>query len=366
MIQRNPTGLGKPQRRRVPTVRNRDHHVRIYRTLLGQPPALQTLSGAYLMALVPGNLAFLWFGVWRQSLQAMAIVRPALIAAAVANVFNAVANWALVFGNLGLPALGVRGSAIATSASRWLLFAVLLVLSWPLLGEHLRQLFSRAALRWRSFLQLLRLGVPISIQVSVEFYMFMIVALMMGNLGSEALAAHQIAVNVASLAFMVPMGIGAAAATRVGNAIGRSDRPGAERAASVSLALGGGVMVVFAACFALFPQPLARLYTDELGVVALAATFLPIAALFQVFDGTQVVAAGILRGTADTRIPATIAFFGFWLIGLPLAWWLTFRADFGPRGLWLGLTAGLATVAVLLVLRIVQRFRQPIAALVEE
>jgi MATE family multidrug resistance protein len=180
----------------------------------------------------------------------------------------------------------------------------------------------------------------------------------MGAIGERALAGHQAAINLAATSFMVPLAIGMAAATRVGNAIGRRDVDGARRAGVASILAGAGVMLGSALCFVLFPEFLARLFTDQADVIVTAAGFIPIAAIFQVFDGTQAVAFGVLRGAADTRIPAAINLVGYWVLGLPLGWLLTFRLDAGPRGLWWGLTIGLAVVALLLLLRTVWMFRQ--------
>jgi MATE family multidrug resistance protein len=329
--------------------------------LLGQQPELQELAGSYVRWLVPGVAPFLLFWVLRQFLQARSLVRPAVFAIVVANLFNVVADWALIFGHLGLPRLEVKGSAMATSSSRWVLFLALLFAAQPLLRPYWLRA-RRAAVTLRGLWQMLKIGIPVSVQVGLEFFVFTTVALMMGNLGARELAAHQIAINLASLSFMVPFGIAGAAATRVGNAIGRGDSEGARRSAAVSLIVGGGVMLIFGALFRLLPSSLARLYTNEPEVIALAALLIPIAGLFQVVDGTQVVGAGILRGAADTRFPALTAFIGFWLVGLPFGSWLTYGRGMGPQGLWWGLTAGLATVALLLVLRIRVRFRRDLAA----
>ncbi|TNF80266.1 MAG: MATE family efflux transporter [Acidobacteria bacterium] len=329
--------------------------------LLGQKPELQVLAGSYLRWLIPGIAPFLLFWVLRQFLQARSLVRPAVFAIVVANLFNVVADWALIFGHLGLPRLEVKGSAMATSSSRWVLFLALLAAAQPVLRPYWQRV-RRAAVTLRGLWQMVKIGFPVAVQVGLEFFVFTTVALMMGNLGARELAAHQIAINLASLSFMVPFGIAGAAATRVGNAIGRGDSQGARLSAAVSLFLGAGVMLLFATLFRLLPASLARLYTIESEVIALAALLIPIAALFQVVDGTQVVGAGILRGAADTRFPAVSAFVGFWLVGLPFGSWLTYGRGMGPQGLWWGLTAGLATVALLLVVRIRIRFRQDLVA----
>jgi MATE family multidrug resistance protein len=188
----------------------------------------------------------------------------------------------------------------------------------------------------------------------------------MGALGAAEFAGHQIALNLAALSFMVPLGIAGAAATRVGNAVGRLDGAAARRAALVCLLLGGAVMVVSAAAFYFLPRPLARLFTPDEEVLAVAAVLVPVAAAFQIVDGTQVVGAGVLRGAADTRFAALCALAGFWGLGLPTGIVLTFRFGLGPAGLWWGLTAGLAGTALLLVLRVRRRLQRPVAELLAE
>ncbi len=330
--------------------------------LLGQSPEIAPLALQYIDGLLPGVLPFLLFVALRQTEQAMGIVRPALLAALGANVFNVGANWVLVFGNLGVPAYGVRGSAWATSLSRWVLLGLLVWLSWGAVGR----LFRIRPWRWwrpSEHLAMLRIGLPISVQRSLEFWVFSAVGLMMGTLGALEMSSHQIALNLASISFMVPLGVGAAAATRVGNAIGRGDALAARAAAWGSLGLGAAFMVISASLFASIPATLARIYTADATVIRLASTLLPIAAAFQLSDSIQVVASGVLRGTADTRWPAMLSFIGFWVLGLPLGWWLAFRGGYGPAGLWWGLTLGLTTVAVLLLARVTVRLKQPLEQL---
>jgi multidrug resistance protein, MATE family len=327
---------------------------------LEQPPAVIEGAAAFARGIIWGIPAYLLFIVLRQTLQAMSVVRPAMVAIILGNVANIFGNYILIFGKLGFPALGVPGSAYSTSICRWVMFFYMLWACRSTLARYWHG-FDAAALSLRGHLLMLRIGVPIGLHNSVELLVFATVALLMGRMGIAELDGHQIAINLASLSFMVPLGISGAAATRVGNAIGRGDLPGARRAAAVCLVLGGGVMLLFAALFGTFPEPLARLYTNDSAVIAMAALLLPIAAVFQVFDGLQVVGAGVLRGTADTAFPAGIALVGFWVIGLPAGWYLAFEAGQGPRGLWWGLTIGLAVVAALFLLRIAIRFRSRVA-----
>lgn len=328
--------------------------------LLGQPPTVIDGAAAFARGIIWGIPAYLLFIVLRQTLQAMSVVRPAMVAIVFGNVANLAGNYLLIFGHFGFPALGVPGSAYSTSICRWAMFLYMLWASRHRLSRYWRG-FDAAALAWRGYYLLLRIGIPIGLHNSVELLVFATVALLMGRMGIAELDGHQIAINLASLSFMVPLGISGAAAARVGNAIGRQDMPGARRSAAACLLLGAGVMVLFALLFALLPGPLARLYTSDRAVIAMAVTLLPIAAVFQVLDGAQVVAAGVLRGAADTTFPAVMAILGFWGIGFPFSWYLGFRAGWGPAGLWWGFTAGLAAVMLLYGLRIWLRFRGHIA-----
>jgi MATE family multidrug resistance protein len=316
--------------------------------LLGQPAAILGDAAAYVRATLWGTPAFFLFFAFRQPLQAMHVL------------VNVLGNWILIFGHLGVPALGPAGSAYATSLSRWVMLFYLVYAARRTLARYWEG-FTAEAVSVRRHLRLLRIGLPIGALNALELGLFVGVALLMGRMGVEALGGHQIAINLASLSFMVPLGISGAAAARVGNAIGRDDMPGARRSAAACLLLGMGVMVFFALLYGLLPVQLAKLYTSDSAVIAMAATLLPIAAVFQVLDGAQVVAAGVLRGAADTTFPAVMAILGFWGIGFPFSWYLGFRAGWGPAGLWWGFTAGLAAVTLLYGLRIFLRFRGHIA-----
>lgn len=329
---------------------------------LGQQAAIVPEATRYIRGVALGNAAFFLFVVLRQTLQAMSSVRPAVVAVAVGNLVNVAANYALIHGRLGLPRLEVLGAALATSLSRWVLVLALAWAARPVLAEHWRGLRGRE-LHPARHLPMVRLGAPIALHVSLELLVFVTSGLLIGTLGVAELAAHQVALNLASLSFMVPMGIAGAAATRVGNAIGAGDMPGARRAAATAVGLGVGAMACFALVFGLASDLLAGLYTTDPGVRALAASLIAIAAVFQVFDGTQVVSIGILRGAGDTRTPALVNLFGYWVVGLPLGAWLGLRLGMGPSGLWWGLTAGLAACALLLVARVRRRFRGRIGKL---
>lgn len=330
--------------------------------LLGQPEDITPLAGAYARMCIPGNLGIFLFTVFRQSLQALHRVRPILITIVVANLANVLLNWMFIFGRLGAPELGVVGAALATTICRTLMAVLLLVLAWPLLGPHVRP-FRRASLALGPLGRLLRIGAPIGIQHQLEYGVFAIVGLLMGSLGTIQVAGHQVALNLASITFMVPLGLSAAAAVVVGHAVGRGDPAAAASASRAALVVAVGFMGTMAAAFLLLPGPLARLYTTSPEVLAVAVTLIPLAGVFQVFDGIQVTSIGLLRGLGDTRTPMLTGILGFWLIGLPVSLWLGLSRGYGPVGLWWGLVLGLVVVAVFLLLRLRHRLRLPLARL---
>jgi MATE family multidrug resistance protein len=321
-----------------------------------QPDAVVPLASAYAVVSIAGVGPFYLFIVFRQTMQAMHRMAPIVVTAIVGNVANIAFNWMLVFGHLGFPAMGAVGSSWATAASRWVMALGLLGIGWQTLRPHLRPLRTDA-IAWRPLLQMARIGAPIGLQHQLEYGVFGVVGLMMGWFGTIPMAAHQVALNLAAFTFTVPWGVSAAAVVLVGNAVGRGDAPGARQAASAALFCGVTFMGFMAITMIAVPDLLARVYTDEQAVILIAVTLIPIAGVFQVFDGTQVVSIGILRGVADTRTPLLINILGFWLVGVPVSVWLAFRTPAGPRGLWWGLVVGLVIVSALLVMRVQTRLR---------
>ncbi len=331
--------------------------------LLRQPADVITLAAGYVDAATPGIVAFFGFVVLRQTLQSMDRVRPVVIAIVAANVVNVALNWTLVFGRFGLPALGPVGTGWASTVSRWTMFLGLGALAFARLGPYLKA-DRREMLRLRPLLRMLRLGAPVGAQMQLEVGAFGAVALLMGWLGTEQMAGHQVAINLASLTFMVPLGIGQAGSVRVGQAVGRSDSAGARSAVAAALTSGVGFMSCTAVLFLTSPALLTNLYTDDPAVTAVALSLIPIAGVFQVFDGLQVVSAGVLRGVGDTTAPFIANLVSFWMLGLPVGVYLAFATGAGPRGLWWGLTVGLAGVALFLVARVRVRMRRELKRLV--
>jgi len=330
---------------------------------MGQEPALAKLGGDYLRALQWGLLPFYLYIVLRSFISALERPGWALVVAFAAVVCNAFGNWVLVFGNLGFPALGIAGSGLATTIANCLMFVGLaaVVLSERTFRRY--RLFGRF---WRSdwprFRAMLGLGLPIGGILVFEVGVFNAAAFAMGLIGAPSLAAHAIALQLAGITFMVPMGLAQAATVRVGRAFGAGDRDGVRRAGWTAFTLGVGFMSLMAILMLTVPRPLISIFIDiddpvNTTVVGLAVTFLSFAALFQVFDGGQAVAAGMLRGLHDTTVPMLFAAVGYWAVGLPLGLLLAFRAGLAGNGIWIGLSVGLAVVAVLLVIRWLRRDR---------
>ena len=325
-------------------------------TLMRQPAEVIPVAAGYVYRLIPSVWPFFVFVVFRQTLQAHHRTRPIVATIVIANLVNAFLNYSWIFGEFGFPELGVLGSAWATMVGRWLMTGLLLVLGFRHLAPYLRRFAPRVFAPvplWR----MLRLGLPIGTQMLLEWGAFGTIALLMGWLGVIQMAAHQVALNLASLAFMVPLGVSSAAAVMVGHAVGREDPDGVRRASLAALVVGAAFMSVTAVIFISIPGLLAGIYTTHPDVLRLAILLLPIAGVFQVFDGIQVVGLGLLRGLGDTRVPMVVCVVGFWCLGIPVSLWLAFGADLGAVGLWWGLAAGLGIVAVILLLRLKQQER---------
>jgi len=319
-------------------------------TLLRQEPRLVEAAGTYVRVQIPSIVFFLGFTALRQQLQGREIMRPAMWATLIANLSNALLNWVLIFGHWGFPAMGLEGAGIATAVNRVVMLAILV---WLVRAAGLLEgawvPWTRDALAPRGLLRIVALGWPVSLQMALEILAFSGSTLVAGWIGATAVAAHQVTLNFAALSFMMPLGISQAAATRVGNLLGARHPERAQRAAWIALVMGAGVMSVSAILFVLLRGQLPRVLTDEPAVVALSASIFPIAAAFQIFDGTQVVGCGILRGMGRTRPVAWFNLLAYWGLGLPVGAWLVLRRDWGLAGVWWGLCLGLAIVASALV-----------------
>ncbi|SEJ41020.1 multidrug resistance protein, MATE family [Sphingomonas sp. OV641] len=325
--------------------------------LAGQDADVARRAGHFLDIILIGLLPGVAAGIMRSS--AAALSRPgwAFAVTGLALLVSIVANWALVFGNLGAPALGLEGSAIASVIS--LTAMTIAYVGIFLFDRRLRRyrLFGRWwAAEWPRFRDIVRLGVPIMLTWTFEGALFGGAAILMGLIGVNEVAAHAVALNIAAIAFQVPFGIAQAATIRVGMAYGALDREWIARAGRVALVMGIGFMGITAGAMWAAPRLFVSAYVDVEApanaiVVRLAVQYLALAAMFQLVDGAQAVAAGVLRGLQDTRVPMLIALFGYWVVGFGTSIFLGFQAGWAGVGIWTGLAVGLLAVSILLMWR---------------
>jgi MATE family multidrug resistance protein len=335
---------------------------------IGQEPRLAHNAGEYMRALQWSLLPFLFFLVLRSFLAALERPGWALFIGLLAIPVNFAAAYALMFGSFGLPALGLIGAGLGTVISSTFMFlalALLIVLDPKLRRYHIFGRFWRSD--WPRYRTLWRLGVPIGLTLMFEVTIFNAAAMLMGRIGESELAAHAVALQIASFCFSIPLGIGQAVTVRVGRAYGAQDAEGVTRAGWTSFALGTGFMVITASLMMFAPHLLLGAFLDlsdpkNALVVDLARSFLVVAAIFQLVDGAQVVGAGMLRGLQDTRVPMIYAALGYWGVGLPLGVILAFRTPLQGVGIWIGLASGLAVVATLMLWRWLRRDRLGLVA----
>ena len=309
--------------------------------LWGFDPDVLLLVRPY-FAIVTWSLPLLLlYAAFRRYLQAVSVVRPIMVALVTANVVNAAANWVLVFGNLGAPALGVDGAGWATCISR---AYMVIVLAGAVARQGVRPWTLIAGVRLAGLRRILELGWPAATQAALEYGAFAAVTMLAGRLDPSTLAAHQIVINLAGLTYMVPLGIASAGAVRVGHAVGRRDPAGASAAGWTAIALGTGFMASAAAMFLAVPGAILGIFTTDRGVVEVGLALIVLVALFQVFDGLQGVTTGALRGLGDTRTPMLLNLAGHWIVGLPVGYLLCFAIGWGVVGLWIGISTGLILV----------------------
>jgi multidrug resistance protein, MATE family len=317
----------------------------------GLHPSVLVLAQPYVDILAWSVLPLLLYASFRRYLQGMGIVRPVMVALFTANALNAFANWVLIFGNLGAPAMGVRGAAWATVISRVGMAAFLFgVIAYRERRERPGLLETSMRIEAARMRRLVTLGFPAATQITVEVGVFAAATALAGKLAPASLAAHQIAINIAAFAFMVPLGISSAAAVRVGHAVGALNPAGASRAGWTALLFGTTFMAATAVLFFTVPHVLIGAFTRDASVLQVGIALLFVAAVFQLFDGVQAVATGALRGLGDTRTPMWWNLAGHWAIGLPFGYTLCFVLGFGVIGLWWGLSAGLMICGVALLL----------------
>lgn len=323
----------------------------------GQSPTLAAAAGQFIRPLALGLPCVLGYQVLRNYATALRVPRAPLIVMILTILFNAVGDYALIFGHFGLPRMGLAGSGLASTLSYTFSFVAMIgvvQISPTLKRYRIWRRFHRPD--WAKFVEILRLGVPTGMTTLFEGGLFMASTLLMGTFGTAAVAAHQVAINVASITFMVPLGIAQAATVRVGLAAGGGNSLAVRRAGYCALLLSTSFMSLCGLCFALFAPTIAALYiagdpADNADAILLTASFLKIAAAFQIFDGIQVTASLNLRGLKDARLPMWIAAICYWVLGFPVCIILSKCFHLGGIGVWIGLATSLCTAAIAMAVR---------------
>lgn len=332
---------------------------------LGQPAVLADLAGPYILALAPGWPFMISVLILRNFLAAIDKTRAPLVIILATTVLNAVLNYALIYGHWGAPKLELVGAGLASSAAHFFGFVALVIYirrdNAARKFDIFRNFFKPC---WARFREVLRLGGPIGVSFAFEVLLFNAAILLMGRIGIDEMAAFQVALNVASIAFMMPLGFSMAGCVHVGLAEGAKDPDGVRRAALATIATSAATIMIFAITVMLAPNWIAGLYLDpadpaNANVLGLVAVFLPITAAFMLFDGTQVAANQVLRGLKDVRIPMILTGVSYWGIGFPVAFGLGLHSPLGAVGVWWGILAGLASASVLLGGRVLMLVRKP-------
>ncbi len=339
--------------------------------LMGFSPEVTTITSGYLFAISWGVPAAFCFMVLRFFNEALGATRPALYVTLIGLAFNILGNYTLIYGRFGFPELGAVGTGWATAIVFWVMFLVMLAYTlWKPAYRRFRLLDDIRLPERRHIGEILRIGTPIGISMGMETSMFAVVALMMGAMGTTIVAAHQIAINVASITFMIPLGLSMAITVRVGQLYGKQQLWQSRIAGFTGIGICTAIMCIAALIMILFPGHIAGIYTSDPDVITMAASLLIMAAIFQISDGLQVGGSGALRGLKDTRVPMFVNLTAYWIIGIPTGYTMGIIFGWGPAGLWAGLIAGLTVAAILhniRFFRITKSFitgppRKPVAA----
>ncbi len=326
---------------------------------MDQPPEVAQLAVSYTQIISLSTIPMLVFTAYKQFIEGLSFTRPAMVVAILANLINVFCNWIFIYGNLGFEPMGLDGAGIATLGSR--IFMLISLAAFV----HKSSEFKRYNLRIFPFSgineigrEILRIGVPSGFQYFFEVGCFATAAFMVGWIGKDELASHQIALNVSSITYLACLGLSTAGTIRVGNALGAGDMSGVKKAGSIALFMGASFMIAAGLSFILLNDLIPRFYTSDAEVLLFAPKLLMIAAFFQIFDGTQAIALGNLRGITDVKIPTVITFIAYWVIGLPSAYLLGFPLGLGTEGVWYGLSISLIASSLMLNTRFFIMVRQ--------
>ncbi len=327
-------------------------HMTSVMLLFGIKAEVIPVAQGYLEALSWGAPAIFGYFALRFFNEGLTITRPSMYFALIGLGVNIVANYVFMFGHWGVPAMGAVGTGWATTLVQWVMFTCMAAFTFRRSNEHRFSLYKGFALpRWQFQRELLSVGFPNGLSISIEVSIFAIVALVIGSLGVKIIAAHQVTINFAAFTFMMPLGLSFATSARVGFAIGKNDLSEARQVGFVGALLSLLVMSCTAFVMLVFPEAIVRIYTNDPEVRDIAVKLLMLAGIFQISDGLQVAGFGALRGLKDTRIPMLVNLLAYWFVGLPCGYILGIMRGSGAEGLWIGLIAGLSVAAVLHNLR---------------
>ena len=327
-----------------------------------QPVEVIASAKSYTKILGLSAIPMMLFQTYKQFIEGLSIMKPAMIITIFANLVNGFTNWLLIFGNLSFPALGLDGAGWATLSSRVFMATGLMI--HVMNKKFFKQYdvsFHFKNINVTVIKKILSLGFPSGVQYFFEVGAFAFAVIMIGWLGTDQLAAHQIAINLASISFMVVLGLSTAGSIRVGNAVGEQNVKKIRRAGFTTILIAVCFMAMSGLAFVVFKNVLPMLYINDETVISIASSLLIIAALFQLSDGAQAVGVGILRGLTDVKIPTAITFIAYWVVGLPTGYFLGFNLGYDVQGVWIGLLAGLTTSAVLLTFRFNVKSKQIIS-----
>ncbi|MBU0559736.1 MAG: MATE family efflux transporter [Bacteroidetes bacterium] len=319
---------------------------------LNQPPEVVVYAQSYMKLLSYSILPFIIFQAYRSFIEGLSLTKPAMYINISANFVNAFLNWIFIFGNLGFPRMELDGAGYATLFTRC--FIAVTIFIYVINKNEFKQY--NPSLKFRGInlpviKKIIRIGLPTGFQMFFEVGAFSFSAIMIGWIGAKELAAHQIAISLASITFMFILGISAAATIRVGNEVGRKDQTELRKAGFTAIIIAASIMAFFGSSFIALRNFLPTLFIDDVEVISIAASLLIVAAFFQISDGVQALGMGVLRGMTDVKVPMYIAFVAYWMIGIPLGYVLGFVFNFGVVGIWVSLSIGLSTAAILLSLR---------------
>ena len=318
-----------------------------YFDLLGQAPSVVRDAIPYFQVMALSLLPLMIFQTFRQFSEGLSMTRQAMLISISGNVINVILNYGLIYGKLGFVAYGVIGAGWATLWSRVMMAIAMgiFVLTYSKFAKY-RSVFSSVSIQWEPIRQILKIGVPSGLQYVFEVGAFSMAAIMIGWLGAEALAAHQIALNLSAISYMIATGLSAAGSIRIGNQLGKKDYKTLRQAGMTIFVMSAVLMVVFGSIFIIWQDFLPTLYVDNVNVIQMAASLLVVAGFFQVSDGVQAVGLGVLRGLSDVKVPTYVTIISYWIVAIPAGYYMGIMMDWGAVGVWLGLLLGLTVAAI--------------------